>query len=89
MERFFFLPLTFAKSCFFVPKIFFLRIWRQWRSVARTLSNAAQGFKCHVGIDLLLLGSKWQVFPIPAMCCPVIYKLLFMRINMVYRRYVF
>ena len=31
-------PLAFAKSCFFfVPKIIFLRIWRQWRSVVRTL----------------------------------------------------
>ena len=34
----FFLPLIFAKSCIFVPKIIFLRIWRQWRSVARTLA---------------------------------------------------
>ena len=34
----FFSPLVFAKSCFFVPKIIFLRIWRQWQSVARTLS---------------------------------------------------
>ena len=39
----FFSPLVFAKSYFFVPKIFFLRIWRQWRSVARTLPGRLYG----------------------------------------------
>ena len=32
-----FFATCFAKWSFFVPKIFFLRIWRQWRPVARTL----------------------------------------------------
>ena len=29
----------FLPNDFFVPKIFFLRIWRQWRLVARTICN--------------------------------------------------
>ena len=30
-------PIVVAKFIFFVPISLFLRIWRQWRSVARTL----------------------------------------------------
>ena len=30
LEENFFSPLVFTKWCFFVPKIFFLHIWRQW-----------------------------------------------------------
>ena len=36
-RRIFFCQLFSPNEVFFVPKIFFLRIWRQWRPVARTL----------------------------------------------------
>ena len=39
-----FFATCFAKWSFFVPKIFFLRIWRQWRPVARTLIETSEGY---------------------------------------------
>ena len=32
-------PIVVAKFIFFAPNLLFLRIWRQWRSVARTLQH--------------------------------------------------
>ena len=39
IQTIFFSPLVFANLWFFVPNLIFLRKWRQWRSVTRTLKS--------------------------------------------------
>ena len=52
-------PIVVAKLQFFAPNLLFLRIWRQWRSVARTLISQSMHSSI---IDICMLPSAYIVF---------------------------
>ena len=73
---FFFSPLVFANLWFFAPNFIFLRKWRQWRSVTRTLlyDQRRVWSQCAVAVTLffqrLTYPSKTRDLAPFWLCCP-------------------
>ena len=70
-EENFFSPLAFAKWIFFVPRIFFLRIWRQLRPVARTLKSLVTLKHWTVQWCHYVIPQDWQFWILDIKTCKI------------------